>query len=52
MAGGPSNMTNDVFLAALVEAAYMWPFVCGTVRACCTVLVMCPTMGLVASDTL
>lgn len=25
------------------------PFVCGTVRACCTVLVMCPTMSMVAS---
>ena len=78
MAGGFSNMTNDVFLAALAEAAYMWlfvflfsnlwgnrlgsfmasryvtpghdnPFVCGTVRACCTVLVMCPTMSMVAS---
>jgi len=78
MAGGLSNMTDEVFLAALMEAAYMWLFVflfsslwgnrlgsrmasryvtaekdnalvCGTVRACCTVLVMCPTMSLVAS---
>jgi len=78
MAGGFSNMTSEVFLAALKEAAYMWllvflfsnlwgnrlgaymasryvtpgrdnAFVCGTVRACCTVLVMCPTMSLVAS---
>lgn len=77
-AGGFSNMTNDVFLGALLEAAYMWLFVflfsnlwgnrlgaqlssrlvnpardnaflCQTVRACCTVLVMCPTMSLVAS---
>ncbi|WP_293824205.1 hypothetical protein [uncultured Parolsenella sp.] len=76
--GGFSNMTNDVFLGALVEAAYMWifvfifsnlwgnrpgaglagrlvdpkrdnPFLCTLVRSGCTVLVMCPTMSLVAS---
>ncbi len=78
MAGGFSNMTNDVFLAALIEAAYMWlfvflfsnlwgnrlgaglaarlvdpkkdnPFFCTIIRSFCTVLVMCPTMSLVAS---
>lgn len=27
MPGGFSNMTNDVFLCALFEAAYMWLFV-------------------------
>ena len=78
MPGGFSNMTNDVFLGALVEASYMWLFVFlfsnlwgtrggaalaarltdskrdstfirGTIRSCCTVLIMCPTMSLVAS---
>ncbi len=78
MPGGFSNMTNDVFLGALIEAAYMWLFVflfsnlwgtrmgadlaaklvdpehdnaflCTVVRSSCTVLVMCPTMSLVAS---
>lgn len=78
MPGGFSNMTNDVFLGALVEASYMWLFVLlfsnlwgtrggaalarrvvdpkrdgafvqGVVRSCCTVLVMCPTMSLVAA---
>lgn len=78
MPGGFSNMTNDVFVDALAEAAYMWlfvelfstlygnrlgsfmasryvtpgkdnPFVCQLVRQGCTVLVMCPTMSLVAS---
>ncbi|MDD5800283.1 MAG: hypothetical protein PUD09_06595 [Coriobacteriales bacterium] len=78
MPGGFSNMTNDVFLCALFEAAYMWlfvfifsnlwgtrggaalaeklvdpkrdsAFVQGTIRSCCTVLIMCPTMSLVAS---
>ena len=78
MAGGFSNMTNDVFLGALIEAAYMWlfvflfsdlwgnrlgaglaarlvdpkkdnPFFCTIIRSSCTVLVMCPTMSLVAS---
>lgn len=78
MPGGFSNMTNDVFLSALVEASYMWLFVFlfsnlwgtrggaalaarltdpkrgstfiqGTIRSCCTVLIMCPTMSLVAS---
>lgn len=78
MLGGFSNMTNDVFLGALIEAAYMWLFVflfsnlwetrvgadlaaklvdpehdnaflCTVVRSSCTVLVMCPTMSLVAS---
>lgn len=76
--GGFSNMTCDVFLDALIEAAYMWVFVfvfsnlwgnrlgaalagrlvdqgrdnaflCTLVRSGCTVLVMCPTMSLVAS---
>lgn len=78
MLSGFSNMTNDVFLAALVEASYMWilvfifsnlwgnrlgaklaaglvdpshdnAFLCTLVRSGCTVLVMCPTMSLVAS---
>ena len=78
MPGGFSNMTNDVFLGVLIEAAYMWLFVflfsnlwgtrvgadlaaklvdserdnaflCTVVRSSCTVLVMCPTMSLVAS---
>ena len=78
MPGGFSNMTNDVFLGALVEASYMWLFVflfsnlwgtrvgarlssrlvdperdnaflCGLVRSGCTVLIMCPTMSMVAS---
>lgn len=78
MACGFSNMTNDVFSGALIEASYMlifvfvfsnlWgtrggaslaerlidperdsAFVQGTVRSCCTVLIMCPTMSLVAS---
>lgn len=78
MAGGFSNMTNDVFAEAFVEASYMWilvflfsnlwgtrggaslakrlidperdsAFVQGTIRSCCTVLIMCPTMSLVAS---
>lgn len=71
MPGGFSNMTNDVFLGALIEAAYMWLFVflfsnlwgtrVGADLAAklvdpehdnaflCTVLVMCPTMSLVAS---
>lgn len=76
--GGFSTMTNEVFLEALFEAAYMWVFVfvfsnlwgnrlgahlasglvdptrdnaflCTLVRSGCTVLVMCPTMSLVAS---
>ena len=78
MTGGFSNMTNDVFADAFIEASYMWifvflfsnlwgtrggaslakrlidperdsAFVQGTIRSCCTVLVMCPTMSLVAS---
>lgn len=78
MPGGFSNMTNDVFAGALIEASYMWifvfvfsnlwgtrggaslakrlidperdsAFVQGTIRSCCTVLIMCPTMSLVAS---
>ena len=78
MPGGFSNLTNDVFLAALAEASYMWLFVLlfsslwgtrggaalarrivdpardgalvqGVARTCCTVLVMCPTMSLVAT---
>lgn len=77
-AGGFSTMTNEVFLDALVEAAYMWIFVfifsnlwgnrlgaglaarlvdpardnaflCTLARSGCTVLVMCPTMSMVAS---
>lgn len=78
MPGGFSNMTNDVFLGALAEAAYMWlfvelfsslfgnrlgsamaarhtdpkrdnPYFCQLLRQGCTVMVMCPTMSLVAS---
>lgn len=78
MPGGLSNMTNEVFLEAAVEASYMavlvfifsnlWgnrlghklahglidpkrdnPFFCTLVTSGCTVLVMCPTMSLVAS---
>ena len=78
MAGGFSNMTNDVFANAFIEASYMWSFVFlfsnlwgtrggaslakrlidperdsafvqGTIRSCCTVLIMCPTMSLVAT---
>ncbi|MCD7723260.1 MAG: DUF2798 domain-containing protein [Clostridiales bacterium] len=73
-----SNLTNDVFLDALIEAAYMWvfvfifsklwgerlghalaaklirpekdsPFLITVITSCCTVLVMCPTMSLVAA---
>jgi hypothetical protein len=75
--GGLSQMTNHVFLSALLEAAYMWIFVflfsnlwgnrighflagkicreenssfVNTVFiSSCTVLVMCPTMSLVAA---
>lgn len=76
--GGFSNMTNEVFFDALLEAAYMWIFVylfsnlwgnrvgaalssrlvdpsrdnaflCTLVRSGCTVLIMCPTMSLVAA---
>lgn len=76
--GGFSTMTNEVFLEALFEAAYMWvlvfifsnlwgnklggrladglvdphrdsPFLCMLARSGCTVLVMCPTMSLVAA---
>ena len=76
--GGFSNMTNHVFLDALIEAAYMWifvfifsnlwgnkightlagriirpekdnPFFITLMISGCTVLVMCPTMSLVAS---
>ena len=76
--GGFSTMTNEVFLDALLEAAYMWVFVfifsnlwgnrlggklaaslvdpkrdsgfaCMLARSSCTVMVMCPTMSLVAS---
>lgn len=76
--GGFSTMTNDVFPAALAEAAYMWlfvellsslygnrvgaalasratsperdgAFVCQLARQGCTVMVMCPSMSLVAS---
>jgi hypothetical protein len=78
MPGGFSNMTNRVFLDALVEAAYMWifvfifsnlwgnrlghklaervirhgqdnPFYITLMISGCTVLVMCPTMSLVAA---
>lgn len=76
--GGFSNMTNQVFLDALVEAAYMWifvfifsnlwgnkighaiagkiirpkqdnPFFITVIISCCTVLIMCPTMSMVAA---
>ncbi len=78
MAGGFSNMTNEVFFEALLEAAYMWafvfvfsnlwgnrighalaarlidpakdnPYLCTLVTSGCTVLIMCPTMSMVAS---
>lgn len=78
MAGGFSNMTNQVFLDALIEAAYMWifvfifsnlwgnrighaiagkiirpekdnPFFITVMISCCTVLIMCPTMSMVAA---
>lgn len=75
--GGFSNLTNQIFLDALLEAVYMWifvflfsnlwgnrlghrladriiteqdsPFLKIVWISCCTVLVMCPTMSLVAS---
>lgn len=76
--GGFSNMTNGVFLDALIEAAYMWifvfifsnlwgnrighglaeriirpeqdnPFFITLMISGCTVLIMCPTMSLVAA---
>ena len=78
MPGGLSNMTNQVFPDALVEAAYMWifvflfsnlwgnrlghalaakiirpeqdnPFFITLMVSSCTVLVMCPTMSMVAA---
>lgn len=78
MPGGFSNMTNEVFWAALVEAAYMWifvflfsnlwgnrighglaekiirpgkdnPFFITLMISGCTVLIMCPTMSMVAA---
>lgn len=78
LAGGLSNMTNKIFLDALVEAAYMWifvflfsnlwgnrighrlaekvirpgedhPFFVTVMISCCTVLIMCPTMSMVAA---
>ena len=78
MPGGFSNMTNEVFRAALVEAAYMWifvfifsnlwgnrighrlaekiihpgqdnPFFITLMISGCTVLIMCPTMSVVAA---
>lgn len=78
MPGGFSNMTNEVFWGALVEAAYMWifvflfsnlwgnrlghalaaritrpetdnPFFVMLMTSGCTVLVMCPTMSVVAA---
>ena len=78
MAGGFSNMTNEVFPAALLEAAYMWifvflfsnlwgnrightlaeriirpgqdnPFFITLMISSCTVLIMCPTMSMVAA---
>ena len=78
MPGGLSNMTNQVFPDALVEAAYMWifvflfsnlwgnrlghalaariirpeqdnPFFITLMISSCTVLVMCPTMSMVAA---
>lgn len=75
--GGLSAMTNQVFLAALLEAAYMWifvflfsnlwgnrlghklaakicrpqdtPFLHTLFISGCTVLIMCPTMSMVAA---
>ena len=47
--GGFSDMRNTVFLGALKEASFMWLFVFLLARSCCTVLVMCPTMSLVAA---
>lgn len=76
--GGLSNMTNGVFLGALIEAAYMWifvfifsnlwgnrighglankiirpesdnPFFITVIISSCTVLIMCPTMSLIAA---
>lgn len=78
MAGGLSNMTNTVFLDALVEASYMWifvfvlsnlygnrvghflankiirpeqdnPFFITLIISACSVLIMCPSMSLVAT---
>lgn len=78
MPGGLSNMVNQVFPDALVEASYMWifvflfsnlwgnrlghalaaklirpeqdnPFFITLMISSCTVLVMCPTMSMVAS---
>lgn len=78
MPGGFSNMPNEVFFSALVEASYMWifvflfsnlwgnkignriaknlirpeqdnPFFMQLVVSGCTVLVMCPTMSMVAA---
>lgn len=78
MPGGFSNMTNEVFPAALLEAAYMWifvflfsnlwgnrighalaeriirpgqdnPFFITLMISSCTVLIMCPTMSMVAA---
>ena len=77
MPGGLSNMVNQVFPDALVEASYMWifvflfsnlwgnrlghalaakvirpeqdnPFFITLMISSCTVLVMCPTMSMVA----
>jgi hypothetical protein len=76
--GGFSTMTNQVFLDALIEAAYMGlivelisslfgnrmgasiaathmdltkdnPYLCQLMRQACTVMIMCPTMSLIAS---
>ena len=75
--GGLAQMTNHVFLNALLEAAYMWifvflfsnlwgnrighflagkicwegnaPFINTVLISGCTVLIMCPTMSLVAA---
>ena len=50
MPGGFSNMTNDVFLSArLVDPGHDNAFLCTVVRSSCTVLIMCPTMSMVAS---
>lgn len=78
MPGGLSNMTNQVFPDAMVEASYMWlfvflfsnlwgnrlghglaakiirseqdnPFFITLIISSCTVLVMCPTMSMVAA---
>ena len=43
------NRLGARLASGLVDPARDNAFLCQTVRACCTVLVMCPTMSLVAS---